>query len=179
MKFLKMALQASRLVCVTGRTNLKKNRSLSVFLSSAPTFKRRQADQESAFELGIISRWKPKLDFMDACVERVPENLSSGTSGLGVKDLRIATELDQPDLWKKLEPLREAASKVTDKDGWNLDHVIHQSAGRVPAQLGDELPLQPTRTPTGLVVRWLAPDTDIETRMEIAPSSLEVSFACE
>lgn len=149
----------------------------------ADPFSRRQADQESCFELGIISRRTPKLEFVGACLERVPEDLSSAAaaSSLGFKELRIATELDKPDLWKKLEPLREAASAVTDHDCWSLDHFIHQSAGRVPAQLGDTPPLKSTRTPTGLVVpsMWLPPDTDIKARVEVAPSRPEASFACE
>ena len=147
----------------------------------ADPFKRRQVHQVSAFELGIISRRRPKLDFLDVCLERVPEDLSSTAAGLGFKELRIATELDKPDMWKKLEPLREAASAVTDHDGWSLDHFMHQSGDRIPAQLRSNLPLQPTRTPTGLVKRpmWLPPEMNIEAHMEIAPSRLQVSFARE
>lgn len=147
----------------------------------ADPFKRREADQESAFELGIISRGKVKLDFMDACLERVSEDLSSAATGLGFKELRIAAELDESALWKKLEPLRDAVSAATDNDGWSLDHFIHQSAGRIRAQSKAKMPLQPTRTPTGLTVlpMWLPPDMDLESRMEIVPSRLEVHFACE
>lgn len=169
--------------CLRNRMKIYEEELMAIRLLElgADPFKRRQTDQESAFELGIICRRKPKLEFMDACLERVPEDLSSAATGLGFKELRIAAELDKPDLWKKLEPLREAVSAATDNDGWSLDHFIHQSADRIPAHLKDRLPLQPTRTPTGLVAlpMWLPLDMDIEARMEIAPSRLQVSFACE
>ena len=169
--------------CLRNRMRMCEEEPMAIRLLElgADPFKRRQADRESAFELGIISRRKPKLKFMDACLERIPEDLSSAAAGLGFKELRIAAEMDKPDLWKKLEPLREAVSAVTDNDGWSLDHFIHQSADRVPAQLKGKLPLQPTRTPTGLVMlpMWLPPDIDIEARMEIAPSRLQISFACK
>ena len=168
--------------CLRNRADKGEEESIAIRLLElgADPFQRPQGDQ-SAFELGIISRQKPKLDFLDACLERIPEDLSSAASHLGFKELRIAAELDKPDLWKKLEPLREAASEATDNDGWSLDHFIHQSAGRVPAQLKDKLPLQPTRTPTGLVVprMWLPPNVDIGARMKIAPSRLDILFACE
>ena len=144
----------------------------------ADPFKRRQVDQKSAFELGIISRLKPKLGFMDACLKRIPEDLSTA-SCLGFKELRIATELPNLDLWLRLEPLREAFSKVIDHDGWSLDHFIHQSADRLPMQPRTIPPLKPTRSPTGLVIRpmWRLPVPETEAPMRIAPSRLQVSFA--
>lgn len=169
--------------CLRDRTDKGEEEPIAIrFLElGANPFQRRQADQQSAFELGIISREKTKLEFMDICLQWVPEDFSSTASDLGFKELRIAAELDKPDLWRKLEPLREAASEATDSDGWSLDHFIHQSAGRVPAHLKDKLPLQPTRMPTGLVLpsMWLPPDIDIGARIEIAPSGPEASFACE
>ena len=147
----------------------------------ADPFKRRDADHESAFELGIISRQRPKLEFMNACLERIPEDFSSAGWDFGFKELRIIAELDEPDLWKKLEPLREAASAVTDHDDWSLDHFIHQSADRVPAQSRDGAQLKLTKTATRLVARpmWLPPDMSIEALLEIAPSGLQVAFECE
>lgn len=169
--------------CLRNRRESGKEQSVAIrFLElGVNPFKRRQADQESCFELGIIYRYALTLEFIDACLNSVPNDLSSATCDLGFKDLRIAAELDKPDLWKKLESLREAASMMTDPDGWSLDHFIHQSAGRVPARLKDKQALKPTRTPTGLVVppTWLPSATDIEAQMDIAPSRLECSFACE
>ena len=109
------------------------------------------------------------------------KDYSSAARDLGFRELRIAAKLDEPDLWKKLEPLRETASTVIDHDNWSLDHFTYQSANRIPAQLGDRGPLKSTRTPTKLVAwpMWLPPDMDLENLLQIAPSGLQVSFACE
>lgn len=169
--------------CLRNRRESGIEQSVAICLLKlgADPFKRRQADQESCFELGFISRVGLTLEFTDACLNYVPRNLSSATCGLGFKELRIAAELDRPDLWRMLESLREAASMITDYDGWSLDHFIHQSAGRIPARLRDMQALSSTRTPTGLGVppTWLPPATEIEVRMEVAQSRLECSFACE
>ncbi len=169
--------------CLRNRRDWCEEEPVAIFLLElgANPFKRRQVDQKSGFELGIISRREPKLKFMDACLERVPEDLSSSTSYLGFKELRIATELHKLDLWKRLEPLREAVSAEMDHDGWSLDHFIHQSADRLPIQPRTITPLKPTRSPTGLVVRpmWLLPVMETETLVKIASSRLQVSFTRE
>ena len=145
----------------------------------ADPFQRRQEDQRSAFELGIISRRILKQRFIKACLERVSKDVS--ISYLGFKELRIATELDMPELWEMLKPLRDVASGLVDHDGWSLDHFIYQSADRIPMQLSGTLALESTRTPAGLVLPpiWLPPDADIEALANIAPSRLQASFGCE
>ena len=169
--------------CLRNRDDYGEEEPIAIRLLKlgADPFRRREGGRESAFELGIISRREPKLEFMDACLERVPENFSSGAWDFGFKELRIAAELDKPDLWKKLEPLREAALAVTDHDDWSLDHFIHQSAGRVAAQLRDRAQLKVTKTATRLVARpmWLPPDISIEALLETAPSGLQVAFKRE
>ena len=164
--------------CLRNRRDKSEEEPVAICLLKlgADPFKRRQVDQKSGFELGIISRRKPKLEFMDACLERVPDDLSSTTSCLGFKELRIATELHKLDLWKRLEPLRDAVSAEMDHDGWSLDHFIYQSADRLPLQPRTIPPLKQTRSPSGLVVRpmWLLPGMSIEDSMKIAPSRLQV-----
>ena len=147
----------------------------------AEPFKRHMVDRKSGFELGIITRGKVKEKFIDCCLERISKDLSSNTFDLGFKELRIVAELDKPELWGKLKPLREAASNVTDHDGWTLDHFIHQSATRLPMQLKDALALKPTRTPTGLVLppMWARPWIQTKDLVETAPSKLQASFACK
>ena len=140
-------------------------------------FKRRQDSQKSAFELGVMSRDKVKMKFIDSCMKFIPDDLS--TSELGFRELRIATEMDTPDLWKKLELLREKSEDETDRDDWRLDHFLHQSAPRVIyAEQKEETLDQPTRTPTALILppRWHAPDADVGARVQILPNGLEVSF---
>lgn len=169
--------------CLRNRTGKSEDERLAIGLLKlgAGPFKRRQADRKSAFELGILSRRKTKSAFMDACLERIPEDVSSAAPTLGFPELRIAIELDGPEFWKKLAPLRESASAMTDPDGWSLDHFVHQSARRMSVQLQDGVPLKRTRTPTGLVPvpMWLPPDIDTAALLEIAPNRLQVSFTCE
>ena len=83
-----------------------------------------------------------------------------------------------PDLWKRLEPLREAVSAVVDHDGWSLDHFIQQSAGRIPAQSENKWLLESTKVSTGLIVPpiWLPP---ADALVNIAPSRLQASFESE
>ena len=144
-------------------------------------FKRHGLDQESGFTPGIISRDNVKLEFMDACVKQVLEDSPSAASALGFKELRIAAELDKMDLWKKLEPLRNAVSAEKDLDDWSIDHFLYQSGKRLPEQLRDVQPLSSTKKPTGLIVppMWLPPDTDVGARMEISSNKVQVSFTCE
>ena len=169
--------------CLRNRGQDRQEEPIAVCLLEfgADPFQRRQEDLKSGFELGIISRRSLKQRFVNACLERVSKSPSPTTSGLGFKELRIATELDTPDLWEMLKPLRDAASGMIDQDGWSLDHFIYQSADRIPKQLRGVLSLKPTRTPTGLVLppTWLPPNTDIEALGNIAPSRLQASFRSE
>lgn len=168
--------------CLRSRKKLGDEEAVAIRLlklgADPNPLKRRQADQESCFELGIISQRTLKVEFIVACLELVPKDLFSTPCGLGFKELRIAIELNN---WEDFETLSKTDSAMTDRDGWSLDHFIHQSAGRVPTQLRDMPPLKPTKTPTGLVLppMWLPLDRDIEGHLEDAPSRLEFSFACE
>ena len=152
--------------------------AICLLILGADPFKRHQVDQKSAFEFRLMSRLKPKLGFMDACLKRIPEDLSTA-SYLGFKELRIATKLQELDLWLRLEPLREAFLAVMDHDAWTLDQFIHHSADRLPIQSKTIPPLKPTRSPTGLVLRpmWRLPVPETEAPMNIAPSRLQVLFA--
>ena len=168
--------------CIGNRGLVNEEEAVAICLVKlgADPFEPCKVGRESSFQRSLISRRAVRLDFIKACMERLPKDISSA-SGLGFKDLRIATELGIPDLWRKLEPLREEASAATDHDGWSLEHFIHQSAGRVPAQIRDSGLQRSYKTPTALILplTWVPLPEDVESRVQIAPSGLEVSFAGE
>jgi ankyrin repeat protein len=136
----------------------------------ADPFWRAHGDQKSGFELAIISRDRLELELIKACLPFIPEDVSSDPRGFGFRELRIATEIDVPELWEKLKPLREAVSAETDQDGWSLDHFIYQANGRVPDEL-TERPIKLDKTPTALIVPqlWAAQgNTDFAANIDAA-----------
>ena len=140
---------------------------------------RRRLDRKSALEFGILSRNSMKTRFLKCCVDAIPENaMRVAALGLGFRELRIATELDEPDMWRKLESLRDQVGAKTDADGWRLDHFVHQSAGRIPAP--DEVPpLTSCRTPRGVVFpsEWAYNGQELGERLKIEDDGLKVVFS--
>jgi hypothetical protein len=65
-----------------------------VELGSDP-FRPRREGQESSFQRGIFLWEKRFYSFLNACLERLPDDLSS--FGDGFKELRIALELGNAD----------------------------------------------------------------------------------
>ncbi|KAK6495308.1 hypothetical protein TWF481_003333 [Arthrobotrys musiformis] len=88
-------------------------------------------DRLSGFQRAIISRDNILENFIERCLAKVPNDLSS--FGAGFKELRNAIELQKKNMWEKFESLREKASNHRDDDGWSLDDFLHQAGGGAPA----------------------------------------------
>ncbi|KAF4448950.1 putative ankyrin repeat protein [Fusarium austroafricanum] len=140
----------------------------------------RRGSNRSALELGVISRRVIKKDFIKQCVEYIPSNIEDAKAlGLGFKELRIATELDEPDMWKRLEPLVEQYRECTDDDGWNIDHYLHQIAGRVTLAEKAKLPsFASCKTPQRVLFPfdWAPEDSDSGKRFTIDDDGLGVNL---
>lgn len=139
-------------------------------------FKRRDG-QKSSFELGLISRRTLGTKFFNACVQKVPEIPSA--LDFGFRELRIATEVEEPLLWKKLESVKKEAEEETDQDDWRIDHFLYQAAPRLSlAEWSQAALYMPTKTPKALVklTLWNPPDIYSESRVQILPSKLEAIF---
>ena len=75
--------------CLRHRGDHGEEEQIAIYLLKFSTdpFQRRQENQKSAFELGIISRRTLKQRFINACIKRVSEDISPTTSDLGFKEL--------------------------------------------------------------------------------------------
>ncbi|KAL7927398.1 ankyrin repeat-containing domain protein [Trichoderma austrokoningii] len=141
-------------------------------------FKRRQGRPLTCFELGLMSN---DTELLDACANFIPSILKTDTSTLGFKELRMATEIEKPNIWIRLEPLMGRVNRdESDQDGWNIHHFLHQAIYRKEYAFHNVKFLQKTKTPTALV--WprlwqMSNDESTETRLEILAGGLEASFS--
>ncbi|KAK1505510.1 ankyrin-1 [Colletotrichum abscissum] len=140
---------------------------------------RRQNDQKSIFELGFSTQWsRQHMDFVDACLQCLPGDPQE--AGLGFKELRIATEMDRPDLWTKLKSMLTQFERETDSDGWTLHHFLYQCAPRIAlGEYQSRAPQSQTKTPTALIIppMWKRGVEVSESRAQILQGGLEVFFA--
>lgn len=145
-------------------------------------FKRRQGHPLTCFELGFMSKKDLDMEFLDACLKFVSEDPKRDTLALGLKELRIATEIENPNIWTGLAPLMDVLTDLdTDQDNWNIHHFLYQAEPRkVYFTSRQEEVLRQTKTPTALVWPrlWQRIDDDsVETRLEILAEGLEALFS--
>ncbi|KAH8122253.1 ankyrin repeat-containing domain protein [Trichoderma asperelloides] len=168
-------------VCLSKRSKRRKEESLAILLveQGINPLSRRHSHCESALQIGILSRELAKDDFLNLCVSKIPENATDAAAlGLGFRELRIATELNQPNMWCKLEPLRDQVGNNTDTDGWSIDHFVHQASGRIPARV-KVLPSTSSKTPQGMVFPswWATNDQILGERFKIVDDGLGILFS--
>lgn len=113
-------------------------------------FKRQQDDQLSCFELGIRSRREVDIRFLEACFNYLHLHDDIKALRITLKELRIATEIDEPDLWTMLEPFMKGIEHETDEDGWNIHHFLHQAKPRRNYSGYETATLEKTLLPTAL-----------------------------
>ncbi|KAM0512588.1 hypothetical protein ACHAPE_008765 [Trichoderma viride] len=142
-------------------------------------FKRRQGHPLTCFELGFMSREDLDVKFLDICLGSISKDLKMGKSALGFKELRIATELEDPDFWTTLAPLMGVIAVECDQDHWNIHHFLYQAMPRKEYARHRKRVLRQTKTPTALVWphMWQRIDQSVETRLEILAEGLEASFS--
>jgi ankyrin repeat protein len=165
-------------MCLSKRELWRKEELVAIRLvkAGANPFSRSRPDRSSGLELGIISRQALKADFLKLCESIDVEG--TAVADIGFKELRIATELEQADLWIKLDKLQPWKKFTdTDHDGWNLEHFIHQAAGRLPVKVKPPLPTS-FKTPKKMVFPqlWAPPGKDVGSRFKIADDGLTVFF---
>ncbi|KAH6984430.1 hypothetical protein BKA56DRAFT_581017 [Ilyonectria sp. MPI-CAGE-AT-0026] len=140
-------------------------------------FTRRGKDLKSAFELGVISRRQANMAFMERCIKDLPKDVRA--SGMGFRELRIATELNDKGAWEALKSLREDVGGETDQDDWNIDHFLYQSAPRLAfADWKGSAIERNTRSPMYLVhpQSWWWLTQDYKTRVKILDNGLGATF---
>lgn len=137
-------------------------------------FKRQQDDQLSCFELGIRSRRGMAYDFLEACVD----HLNNDTESLHVtlKELRIATEIDEPDLWTMLESYMKGIEDETDEDDWNIHHFLHQAKPRKNYSEYEKSALKKTLLPTALGWPTMWEEWSKARKPRIEADGLEIVF---
>lgn len=101
---------------------------------------------EGGADVGLCS---VKMAFLKACLDFIPENLED--SGLGFRELRATTEIDETDHWTRLAQLIRDDHGETDQDGWNIHHFMHQAAPRLNLADYEEKELSKTKTPSAIV----------------------------
>lgn len=166
-------------ICLSKRGKRREEEPLALLLVELGInpLSRRHSYCKSALETGILSQRLVKNDFLNLCVSNIPENATEAAAlGLGFQELRIATELNQPNMWCKLEPLRDQVGNKTDTDGWSLDHFVHQASGGIPAQV-KALPSTSLKIPQGMISLWASNDQVLEERFKIGDDGLEVHFS--
>jgi hypothetical protein len=112
-------------------------------------FKRHQDDQLSCFELGMRSRREVNHRFLGTCLNFLQDHVKS--LRITFTELRIATEIDKPDLWTMLEHFLKDIEHETDEDGWNIHHFLHQARPRRNYSDYEEAALNKTLLPTTLI----------------------------
>ncbi|KAL7944010.1 hypothetical protein V8C42DRAFT_327507 [Trichoderma barbatum] len=113
-------------------------------------FQRRQHDQPSCFELSIIiTHEKQARHFLEACAKVTPDDTT--LLGINLKALRIATEINEPELWAKLAPCMDRIENETDEDDWNIHHFLYQAEPRRKYAEYQKAALRKTKAPTALV----------------------------
>ncbi|KAL7782787.1 ankyrin repeat-containing domain protein [Trichoderma ceciliae] len=140
---------------------------------------RRQPNHKSALELGMLSRRSAKANFLNLCINKIPTDVADAAAWrLGFRELRIATELDQLDMWHKLKPLKSQVCNVVDEDGWSLDNFINQAAGRIPIPM-EESPSASFKTPQKIKFppSWASDDQKSGERFKIEVDKLTVEFS--
>ncbi|KAL6787037.1 hypothetical protein J3E68DRAFT_432070 [Trichoderma sp. SZMC 28012] len=140
-------------------------------------FKQKQGDQLSCLELGIISQSHLSIPFLEACVEFIPDDIASWN--IGLKELRIATEINEPDLWTKLAPFMEKIENEIDQDDWNIHHFLYQAKPRRDYAEHKKAALQKTKTPTALVWPQIWQQWSNSKTPHIGADGLEVYFESE
>ncbi|KAL6414272.1 Ankyrin-1 [Ilyonectria robusta] len=143
-------------------------------------FTRRGKDLKSAFELGFISRREANMTFMERCIKDLPKDIRA--SGMGFRELRIATEFNDKGAWEALKSLREDVGGETDQDDWNIDHFLYQSEPRLAfADWKGSAIERNTRSPMYLVhpQSWWWLNQDYKTRVKILDNGLGATFESE
>lgn len=143
-------------------------------------FTKRGKDLKSAFELGVISRRETNMAFIERCIKDLPKDIRA--SGMGFRELRIATELNDKSAWEALKSLREDVGGETDQDDWNIDHFLYQSAPRLAfADWKGSAIGRNTRSPMYLVhpQSWWWLGQDYKTRVKILDNGLLATFESE
>lgn len=144
-------------------------------------FKRRQNHSLTCFELGLMTR-RNVDPFLKACLKHISTKLKIDTPALGFKELRIATEMDDLDLWTKFAPLVGELPSESDQDDWNIHHFLYQAMPRKKYIGYDKSSLRKTKTPTALVWPHLwqvLNDGSVETIVNISDKGLQASFSGE
>ncbi|KAK1250659.1 hypothetical protein MKX08_010662 [Trichoderma sp. CBMAI-0020] len=138
------------------------------------------------FEEGDIADGSLPAQFVESGLDpfkrRPPTELfRASTSALGLKELRITTEFENPNFWTRLAPLvYKVVGVECDQDDWNIHHFLHQAMPRKQYTRYRKKFLWQTKTPTALVwpPLWQRNDDDsVETRLEILTEGLEASFS--
>ncbi|QYT02972.1 Protein SSH4 [Trichoderma simmonsii] len=140
-------------------------------------FKQEQGDQLSCFQLGILSRRKLSIAFLEACVKCIPSDTAS--CNIGLKDLRIATEINELDLWTKLAPFKAKIENEVDQDDWNIHHFLYQAKPRKDYAEYEEAALRKTKTPTALVWPQIWQQWSKNAAPHIEADGLEAYFESE
>ena len=146
-------------------------------------FQRHLPERTSTFELGIVAGGRRNDEYIDACAKYIPRQVQLHESAsFGLRELRIATELDTTTLWKKLEPLlMKHVETEMDQDGWTIQHFLSQSAPRLefaPHNNKNAPITGDVKTPTAMVwpLAWQVNDPDMGAGVEISPDRREASF---
>ncbi|KAF5621165.1 ankyrin repeat [Fusarium tjaetaba] len=137
------------------------------------------ADGRSALELGMISRRTFKSEFIGLCIDYIPSDIDDVKAlGIGFKELRIATELDEPAMWEKLKFLRQEIVTESDQDGWSIDHFVHQSGGRITPVAEAPPPLTTCKRPQRMISpsEWGGDNVDLQKRLSIHDDGLVVDL---
>lgn len=168
-------------LCLSNMENSGEGKDIAIRLVKAGVnpFIPSQSNRPSAFKLAIISKSEFNSDFFNACYAM--DNKQIAAAKIGFRELRIAAELDQMDLWEKLARLQPWRTLQTEKDqdNWTLGHFVHQAGGRLPIENDSTLSTS-FPTPQKLVVPefWKSPDGETGSHFENKHDVLGVSCSC-
>ncbi|KAK6515988.1 hypothetical protein TWF281_004578 [Arthrobotrys megalospora] len=135
-------------------------------------FETRLGSKLSVFQSSFITRSTKRQKFIDACIEKLPKDISG--IGNGFRELRTAIEYRDSNLWQHFSSLRNSASQICDEDGWTLDHFTNQAQISDPPFFVEPYRVldSSTLTPKSLVLpdswkRWNLIN-DVETQFELS-----------
>ncbi|KAK6354158.1 hypothetical protein TWF730_008571 [Orbilia blumenaviensis] len=144
-------------------------------------FKTRAGSKFSVFQSSYITGYQVRQNFIDACQARLPSNISD--CGNGFRELRIAIEYRDNNLWQQFSSLFDSVSQIRDDDDWSLSHFIYQSqtVDCQPFVKHRGIPETATLTPKSLIQpdiwgRWDR-NKDFSRRFDIGNEGLDVTFA--
>lgn len=163
------------------KLNLRSLPELFVTLGLNP-FQRLKDDQMSAFELGVISNNELDNGFIRACLKHIPRDPQPPS--FGFRELSIAVDIGDLQLWSKLEPALKCVREDSDQDDWNMAQFLHQAKPRVEFNSNITESFTnleaTTKQPTAIILPdiWKDFSAPIGTRFNISSDGLEASFEC-